>query len=78
MCCNLHNNITNHHLPQFIPNDYLWETHKDKGKEKWQIYAWACRDIMSKMEGKKTIEGTSLKDKMEFDKLTGMTHRKYD
>jgi hypothetical protein len=22
-------------LPDFIPNDYLFETHKDKGAEKW-------------------------------------------
>jgi len=34
-------------LPPFIPNDYLFETHRDKGEEKWQIYAWAVRDAMS-------------------------------
>lgn len=35
-------------LPPFIPNEYLFETHKDKGKERWEIYAWAVRDAMSK------------------------------
>lgn len=38
-------------LPPFIPNDYLFETHKDKGTEKWEIYAWAVRDAMSKASG---------------------------
>jgi 1-acyl-sn-glycerol-3-phosphate acyltransferase len=35
-------------LPDFQPNEYLFETHKDKGKERWEIYAWAVRDIMMK------------------------------
>lgn len=34
-------------LPPFIPNDYLFETHKDKGREKWEIYAWAVREVMA-------------------------------
>lgn len=38
-------------MPVFEPNDYLFETHKDKGEEKWQIYAWALRDAMSKSSG---------------------------
>jgi hypothetical protein len=43
-------------LPDFIPNDYLFETHKDKGTEKWEIYAWAVRDIMSKTSGLKKLD----------------------
>jgi hypothetical protein len=39
-------------LPLFIPNDYMYETYKDKGKEKWEIYAWAIRDILTKASGK--------------------------
>lgn len=23
------------YLPTFVPNDYLWENHKDLGKDKW-------------------------------------------
>jgi hypothetical protein len=38
-------------FPPFIPNDYLYEKHKDKGKEKWDIYAWAVRDVMCKVSG---------------------------
>ena len=34
-------------LPPFIPNDYLYETHADKGKEKWEIFAWAVREVMA-------------------------------
>jgi len=37
-----------HYLPDFEPNEYLFKTHKDKGKERWEIYAWAVRDIMAK------------------------------
>ena len=37
--------------PVFQPNDYLYEKHKDKGEEKWEIYAWACRDLISKVGG---------------------------
>lgn len=39
---------TVHSMPVFEPNEYLFETHKDKGKEKWEIFAWAIRDAMSK------------------------------
>ena len=36
-------------LPTFVPNDYLYETHKDKGGKKWEIFAWAVRDVMAKV-----------------------------
>ena len=35
-------------LPDFEPNEYLFETHRNKGKERWEIYAWAIREIMQK------------------------------
>lgn len=35
-------------LPDFVPNEYLFEKHADKGKDRWQIYAWAVRDAMAK------------------------------
>jgi len=40
-----------HVLPPFKPNDHLYETHKDQGKEKWEIFAWATRDVMCKFGG---------------------------
>jgi hypothetical protein len=38
-------------LPPFLPNDYLYEKHKDKGNNKWEIFAWAVRDVMAKFGG---------------------------
>ena len=38
-------------MPPFIPNDYLFEKHKDKGEEKWEIYAWAMREAMCEAGG---------------------------
>ena len=38
-------------MPPLVPNDYLFETHKDKGKEKWEIFAWATRDLLAKVGG---------------------------
>ena len=38
-------------MPDFSPNEYLISTHADKGKEEWEIYAWAVRDAMCKASG---------------------------
>ena len=35
-------------MAPFLPNEYLFKTHADKGKEKWEIFAWAVRDVMVK------------------------------
>ena len=35
-------------MPVFQPNEYLFTTHADKGKERWEIFAWAVRDVLSK------------------------------
>lgn len=43
-------------MPPFLPNDYLFETHKDKGKDKWEIFAWAVRDVMAKTGNLKKSE----------------------
>ena len=43
-------------LPMFIPNEYLFKTHKDKGEERWEIYAWAIRDIIAKQGGLELID----------------------
>jgi hypothetical protein len=51
-CCNLLPTFVNITVyPVFEPTNYLWEKHADKGKEKWEIYAWAVRDIISKHTG---------------------------
>ena len=38
-------------LPEFEPNEYLYEKHKDRGNNRWEIYAWAIRDIMMNQGG---------------------------
>ena len=52
-------------LPQFIPNDYLFTQHQDKGKDKWEIFAWAIRDIMSKA-GPFKKNDQSIRSKLEY------------
>jgi hypothetical protein len=37
-----------HIFPEFTPNEYLWKTHKQDFKEKWEIFAWAVHDFLSK------------------------------
>jgi lysophosphatidylcholine acyltransferase/lyso-PAF acetyltransferase len=36
-----------HRLPPFKPSEHLFETFKDKGSEKWEIFAWAVREAMA-------------------------------
>ncbi|CDW90333.1 UNKNOWN [Stylonychia lemnae] len=57
-------------LPVFLPNEYLFETHKDKGKERWEIYAWAIRDALS-IANKKPKLDISLSTKLEFETQLG-------
>ena len=51
LCSQLQNNLDVYIFPPFKPTDYLYATHKDKCTEtkgeKWEIYSWAIRDVMS-------------------------------
>lgn len=40
-------------LPDFEPNEYLFTTHADKGKARWEIYAWAVREVIMEHGGLK-------------------------
>lgn len=53
-------------LPDFQPNDYLFETHADKGKERWEVYAWALRDVMARAGGFDLCD-TPIKTKMNYE-----------
>ena len=55
-------------LPDFEPNDYLFETHKNKGKERWEIFAWAIRDIIQK-NGEFGICEMSMREKDDYYKF---------
>ena len=48
MCSTFCTRAEIHKLPHFKPNEYLFKTHADKGTERWEIFAWAVRDIMMK------------------------------
>ena len=52
LCCTIQPIVVElKQLPIFAPNEYLYQTHADKGEEKWEIFAWACRDLMYKVGG---------------------------
>ena len=38
-------------LPTFEPTAWMYENHKDKGKEDWEIYAQCVREAMAKAGG---------------------------
>ena len=53
-------------MPDFEPNEYLFETHADKGSERWEIYAWALRDAMMKAGGFKQCD-MPLRVKVQYE-----------
>ncbi len=61
-------------LPTFVPNDYLYTTHADKGKEKWEIYAWAVRDIIAK-NGDFEKSEIPYREKLKYEVLLGFKKR---
>ena len=54
---------TVHELPPFIPNDFLFKKFENSGKEKWEIYADAVRQVMSK------ASGVPITDQQQRDKI---------
>lgn len=65
-------------LPDFRPTEYLFRTHKDKGKERWQIYAWALRSIMAEEGGfqKSNLSGKAKKLYTAYMNMEpGATHK---
>ena len=56
-----------HVMPDFQPNEYLFETHADKGADRWEIYAWAVRDAMAKV-GRLNTSDMPLKIKIQYEK----------
>lgn len=60
MCCEV--NI----LPNFKPNEYLFETHKDKGQERWEVFAWAVRDVIMERGGFEACD-IQLRQKVQYE-----------
>lgn len=57
-------------LPPFVPNEYLFKTHADKGKDKWEIYAWAVRDVMAKVGNLEKSE-LPYREKLRYEVVLG-------
>jgi hypothetical protein len=77
ICCNWWNACQRYEMPTFIPNDYLFETHKDKGRNKAEIFAWAVRDAMSKTSGLPCSDATTMDLKSEMaDTVKGKKTKK--
>ena len=53
-------------LPDFQPNEYLFENFADKGGERWEIYSWALREIMLKTGDMKPCD-IPLRHKMIYE-----------
>lgn len=43
-------------MPDFQPTEYMYKTYADKGKERWEAYAWCLRDVMAKTSGLKITD----------------------
>lgn len=68
LCCTITCNVID--LPVFIPNEYLYTTHANKGKERWEIYAWALREILADV-GNFTKSDQPYRAKLQYEALMG-------
>ena len=55
-----------HVLPDFQPNEFLFEKHASQGTERWEVFAWAVRDVMART-GKFGICNVSLRQKVQYE-----------
>lgn len=53
-------------MPDFQPNDYLFETHADKGNDRWEIFSWAVRDAIMKAGDFEACD-LPLRQKMQYE-----------
>jgi len=53
-------------MPKFEPNEYMFQKFAEKGKEKWEIYAWCLRDAMAKAANLKVVDDLTIKDKLNY------------
>lgn len=68
------NEVETHELPDFIPNDYLYNEYAKtieghENMEKWQIYAHAVRDIIATHGGFDVINTQPNRDKVDLMKF---------
>ena len=60
------NVVTLYVMPHFVPNQFMLDKHRDKGKEEWEIYSWCVRDAMLK-SGQFEDSDLSYREKMQFE-----------
>jgi hypothetical protein len=53
-------------MPPFVPNQWMLDTHQDKGTFDWEIFAWCVRDAMAKAGGFEKIDDYSQKDRQKY------------
>ena len=51
----------------------MYKVYKDKGEERWEVYAWAIRDAMSKATGLPTSDLPARLKLKYYDYLIGKT-----
>lgn len=69
-CCSYNFTVTYHELPPFIPNDYLYKNHADKGSENWEIYAESVREILAEV-GQVPKSNAPVRDKIKYEEILG-------
>lgn len=57
-------------LPPFKPNEWLFQNHADKGKDRWEIYAWAVRQVMAKA-GNFELNNQAYREKLRYEAIMG-------
>ena len=57
-------------LTIFFQNDNLYQTHEDKGKYRWEIYAWALRDVLAKT-GNFKLSDLPYREKLSYEEILG-------
>ena len=64
-------------FPVFVPNEYLFKNHANKGSDKWEIYSWALRDVMSIGGSITKSDDQSQADRLHYKALMGVKSDKY-
>ena len=53
-------------LPDLYPTDYLFSQHSNQGSERWEVFAWAAREIMMKAGNFKPTD-IPMKEKIVYE-----------
>lgn len=65
-CCYLWHSVTFLDLPVVKPTEYMYETYKDLGNEKWMIYMNVTKKLMAEYGALKECEATFKPEKLDY------------